>query len=107
MSPRGPDEIYMRFVDFSIKSQSKSELRGKDGQPAGWRGLVGQLAGGLVGLLAKPRPNEQEWCLLMVPLDHIKSVKHSGLLRLMTEAEKELYLRMREDLRKAFRIMAR
>ena len=41
--------------------------------------------------------------LLLVPLDHIKSVKSSGLLSLLSDEEKQNYLKMRDDLRKAFK----
>ena len=41
--------------------------------------------------------------LLLVPLDNILPVKNSGFLRFMPNDEKQLFIRMREDVRSAFR----
>lgn len=43
--------------------------------------------------------------LLLIPLDHIKEVKDAGLLQVMQPAEKLAFLKIREDVRIAFRAM--
>ncbi|CAG9574226.1 conserved hypothetical protein [Leishmania major strain Friedlin] len=43
--------------------------------------------------------------LLIMPLDHIREVKESGYLKLMSAEEKLRYLRIRQDLRSAMKII--
>lgn len=45
--------------------------------------------------------------LLIMPLDHIKEVKESGTLRLMGNEEKVRYIRIRQDVRDAFKVIGR
>ncbi|KEG11068.1 hypothetical protein DQ04_03011010 [Trypanosoma grayi] len=44
--------------------------------------------------------------LLLMPWDHIKGVRDTGLLRLMSGEEKVAFIKMREDLREGFRKIA-
>jgi hypothetical protein len=44
--------------------------------------------------------------LLIMPLDHIKEVKESGTLKLMSAEEKLRYLRIRQDVRAAMKVIA-
>ncbi|KPA84010.1 hypothetical protein ABB37_02147 [Leptomonas pyrrhocoris] len=44
--------------------------------------------------------------LLIMPLDHIKEVKESGTLRLMSAEEKLRYLRIRQDVRAAMKVIS-
>ena len=44
--------------------------------------------------------------LLIMPLDHIKEVKESGSLRLMSAEEKLRYLRIRQDVRAAMKVIS-
>lgn len=43
--------------------------------------------------------------LMLMPLDHIKEVKDSGMLQVMHPAEKLAFLKIREDVRIAFRMI--
>ncbi|EPY24627.1 hypothetical protein AGDE_12252 [Angomonas deanei] len=45
--------------------------------------------------------------LLLMPLDHIKEVKDSGLLRILPNEEKLKYIRIRQDVRDAFKVIQR
>ncbi|CAJ1006344.1 putative Exocyst complex component Sec10 [Leishmania naiffi] len=45
--------------------------------------------------------------LLIMPLDHIREVKESGYLKLMSAEEKLRYLRIRQDVRSAMKIISR
>ncbi|CCW63766.1 unnamed protein product [Phytomonas sp. EM1] len=45
--------------------------------------------------------------LLLMPLDCIKEVKHSGMLRLMNDADKVRFIKMRKDVRAAYKSMSK
>lgn len=59
------------------------------------------LSGAVVGVLFQMLRETSS--LLLMPLDHIKEVKDAGLLQVMSHSEKLAFLKIRQDVRTAFK----